>query len=82
MSEAHRGLAVPWSFPAFLTIGEAAAVLRIGRTVAYALAKLYEASDGTEGLPVVRIGRQLRVPRAHLEALAGAPLTRASDSAA
>ena len=68
--------------PAFLTVSEAAAVLRIGRTVAYVLAKQYEATDGTEGLPVVRVGRQLRVPRAHLEALAGAPLTRASDTAA
>lgn len=68
--------------PAFLTVTEAAAVLRIGRTVAYALAKQYEATNGAEGLPVVRIGRQLRVPRAHLEALAGAALTRTSDTAA
>lgn len=61
--------------PAFLTIPEAAAVLRIGRTVAYELAARYLETDGADGLPVVRIGKQLRVPRARLEALAGDPLT-------
>ncbi len=33
------------------------------------------ATDGAEGLPVVRIGRLLRVPRARLEAWVGGPLT-------
>ena len=58
----------------FLTVPEAARVLRIGRTAAYELAVRFEATGGAEGLPVIRIGRQLRVPRARLEALAGAPL--------
>ena len=62
--------------PDFLTVPEAAAVLRIGRTAAYDLAKRYERTDGAEGLPVVRIGRVLRVPRAHLERLAGTTITR------
>lgn len=61
--------------PDFLTVAEAAVVLRIGRTAAYDLAKRYERTGGAEGLPVVRIGRVLRVPRAHLERLAGGPLT-------
>ena len=53
----------------FLTIVEAAALLRVGRTVAYQLARRYLATDGREGLPVVRLGRQLRVPRHALERL-------------
>jgi hypothetical protein len=61
--------------PDFLTVTEAARVLRIGRTAAYELAVRYEATGGAEGLPVIRIGRQLRVPTARLEALAGRPLT-------
>lgn len=61
--------------PDFLTITEAAQVLRIGRTVAYALAARFEETDGVDGLPVIRIGKQLRVPRARLEQLAGGALT-------
>ena len=45
-----------------LTVEEAAAELRIGRTAAYAAVKAGE-------LPVVRIGRTLRVPRHRLDAL-------------
>lgn len=62
--------ATPW----FLTVEEAARVLRIGRTAAYLLAKRWEATGGAEGLPVVRFGRLLRVPVSELERLAGGPL--------
>ena len=62
-------------WPDFLTVEQAAEILRIGRTVAYELARRYLATDGAEGLPVIRIGKQLRVPRAHLERWYGAPLT-------
>jgi excisionase family DNA binding protein len=55
--------------PEVLTIEEAAKVLRIGRGAAYALARQYLATDGREGLPVVRLGGSLRVPRAKLLAL-------------
>lgn len=56
-----------------LTIEEAARVLRVGRSLAYQLAREYEASGGVSGLPVIRLGGCLRVPRwALLElALAG-----------
>ena len=54
--------------PPFFTVEEAAEVVRIGRTLAYQLAARFEATNGAEGLPVVRIGRLLRVPRAALEA--------------
>ena len=52
--------------PEFLTVEEAAAVLRIGRTAAYQLTQRWRASNGTEGLPVRKLGRLLQVPRAEL----------------
>ena len=44
-------------------------LLRIGRTSAYALAREWRETGGRSGLPVVELGRQLRVPRAALEDL-------------
>jgi Helix-turn-helix domain len=61
--------------PDLFTIEEAAAVLRIGRTAAYQLAQRFRASGGNEGLPVVCVGRLLRVPRVELEKLTGGPIT-------
>jgi excisionase family DNA binding protein len=55
--------------PEVLTIDEAAQLLRIGRNNAYALAREWLASDGAHGIPVVRLGRSLRVPRAALQRL-------------
>jgi hypothetical protein len=49
--------------PLVLGVEEAVEVLRIGRTLAYALARRYEATGGVEGLPVIRLGGCLRVPR-------------------
>lgn len=49
--------------PLLLTVEEAAEVLRIGRTLAYSLAHRYEESGGVTGLPVIRLGGCLRVPR-------------------
>jgi hypothetical protein len=48
--------------PIMLKVEEAARVLRIGRTLAYDLAARFEAGDPS-GLPVVRLGGCLRVPR-------------------
>jgi len=64
--------------PDFLTVEEAAKVLRIGRTAAYGLTQQWRATSGAAGLPVVRFGRQLRVPRAALENFAGGPLSVSS----
>jgi hypothetical protein len=52
----------PPEFP-LLTVAEAAALLRIGRSLAYQLAGEYIASGGVSGLPAVRLGGCLRVPR-------------------
>ena len=62
-------------WPDFLTVEQAAEILRIGRTAAYALVGRYFATDGREGMPAIRIGKQLRVPRAALERWLGGPLT-------
>jgi excisionase family DNA binding protein len=53
--------------PEVLTVDEAARLLRIGRNNAYALAREWLASGGAHGLPVVKLGRSLRVPRAALQ---------------
>jgi len=61
--------------PDLFTVAEAAVVLRIGRTAAYGLAARDLATGGGEGLGVVRVGGQLRVRRAALEALVGGPVS-------
>ena len=61
--------------PDFLTVSEAAQLLRLGRSAAYDQARLFEATGGTEGIPVVRLGRQFRIPRCKLEAVLGGPIT-------
>ncbi len=60
--------------PVLFTVAEAAVVLRIGRTTAYELARRDLATDGGEGLGVVRVGGQLRIPRASLERMTGGPI--------
>ena len=55
--------------PEVLTVEEAARFLRIGRGAAYELARQWRATGGRAGLPVVTLGRTLRVPRAALHRL-------------
>jgi Helix-turn-helix domain len=61
--------------PDFLTVEEAAAVLRIGRTSAYRQARKFIATNGAEGLCADRVGKQIRIPRCHLEQRLGGPIT-------
>ncbi len=61
--------------PDFLTLDEAAAVLRVGRSTAYREANAFERSGGRTGIPVVRYGKLFRVPRCRLEEQLGGPIT-------
>jgi len=49
--------------PAFMTVGQAAKALQLGRSKAYELTVEYDRSGGASGLPFVRFGCQKRVPR-------------------
>lgn len=60
--------------PDLLTVEEVARVLRIGRTTAYQEVNRFTATGGTEGIPVIIVGGQKRIPRARLEALIGGPV--------
>lgn len=59
--------------PEFLTVEEAAKILRIGRTSAYLLAQRWRESGGRSGLPVQSFGRVLRVPRSAIERMSVSP---------
>lgn len=61
--------------PDFLSVREAAAVLRIGKSCAYDLANEFVDTSGVSGLKVIRVGRQLRVPRTALEDWLGGSIT-------
>lgn len=61
--------------PDFLTVEEAAAILRLGRTSAYRQARKFLATNGAEGLCADRFGKQIRIPRCHLEKRLGGPIT-------
>ena len=56
-------------YPELLTVEEAAAYLRISWALGYQLARQYRSTDGAAGLPVVQLGRCLRVPRDELALL-------------
>jgi hypothetical protein len=52
-----------------VSIERAARILGIGRSKAYELARLYEKSDGADGIPCVRVGRAQRVSSSALLAM-------------
>jgi len=60
--------------PPLLTADEARLVLRIGRSNIYDSAKRFLMTDGEEGIPCVRIGRQIRFRRHDLEQITGSPI--------
>ena len=52
--------------PPFLTVGQAAEVLQLGRSKTYELTVEWERRGGQSGLPFVWFGHQKRIPRAAL----------------
>lgn len=70
-SSSHDIAAPAGERASFLTVEEAATVLRIGRTAAYEATRRYRATAGAEGIPVYKVGGTLRVPRYKLEEIAG-----------
>jgi excisionase family DNA binding protein len=54
----------------FLRVEEAARLLRISRTAAYALANRWLDTNGTGGLPALRLGRSIRIPTTAIERFA------------
>ena len=54
----------------FMRVEDAARLLCISRTSAYALANRWLTTGGPDGLPAVRFGRSIRIPAAALDRLA------------
>lgn len=69
----------PDTAPDVLTVEEVARILRIGRNSAYALARQWLSTGGREGLPAVRLGRNVRIPRPALEQLLGCEIAVPTD---
>jgi hypothetical protein len=66
--------------PLMLTVEQARAVLGIGRSLAYGEVRRYLATEGQEGIPAVRIGSAIRIPRAGLvDLMLAAPAPVASE---
>ncbi len=61
-------------YPEMMRVTDAANALSISRTIAYEQVALFERTGGREGIPVIRIGRVMRVPKAALAAWVDAQL--------
>ena len=57
----------PDDLPEFLRVDEVARLLRMSRSAVYERANEWLATDGEVGIPAVRLGRSLRIPRAAVE---------------
>jgi predicted DNA-binding transcriptional regulator AlpA len=62
------------TLPDMLRVEEAAAVLRISRSRAYDEVAIFRHTGGASGIPSIRIGRCLRVPKSALLAWIDAQL--------
>lgn len=74
-------MAEPSRVPDTLTIEEAARILRIGRTAAYALTRMWRDTGGQAGIPNFEIGGQYRVATGALEETIGRPITHVPEPA-
>ena len=70
MNRNARRLPDPQERPT-LPVPEAGEIIGFGRAKSYQEAARYLATDGAEGMPVVKFGRTLRVPTAALLRLLG-----------
>ena len=61
--------------PDLLGVAEAAALLRVGLTFAYASTARFIATGSEKEIPAIKVGRLTRVPRAAFERFSGAPIT-------
>jgi hypothetical protein len=69
--------------PLMLSVEQTCKVLGIGRSLAYSQVRRYLATGGREGIPAVRIGSVIRVPRAGLiDLMRAAPAPTLSEDAA
>ena len=67
--------------PLMLSVEQARDVLGIGRSLAYSEVRRYLATGGREGIPAVRIGSAIRIPRAGLvDLMLAAPAPPRSES--
>jgi hypothetical protein len=64
---------------ATVSVEEAAALLGVSRGIAYEQARRHLATNGQEGLPVLRFGKRLVVPIPKLLALLGVEVTAVSQ---
>ena len=55
---------------AFLRVREAAVILGISNSATYEMANVWLATEGRAGLPAVRMGRCILIPRAAIDRLA------------
>ena len=66
--------------PLMLSVEQARDVLGIGRSLAYSEVRRYLATGGREGIPAVRIGSAIRIPRAGLvDLMLAAPAPAVSE---
>ena len=61
--------------PDLLGVAEAAALLRVGLTFAYASTARFIATGSDKEIPAIKVGRLTRVPRVAFERFLGAPIT-------
>ena len=61
--------------PDLLGVAEAAALLRVALTFAYASTARFIATGSEKEIPAIKVGRLTRVPRAAFKRFLGAPIT-------
>lgn len=65
--------------PGMLRIDEAAELLRVSKSHVYAVVAEYERTEGESGLPAIRVGHAIRVPREALREWIEASLRARDD---